>query len=133
MRQRAYELTDVGVQRGLHLAVEHLGQSEVQHFRVSVAVDEDVARLQIAMNDAALMGMVHRGHTRRHQLEPPWRGQPAGDGMSQQRLSLDELHCEMRLRSESAIIGGCDVDLSDAGGDATARALRIPVRSDAGC
>ena len=46
--------------RQVAVALDAPGQAEVGHVRLAVLVDQDVGRLQVAMEDAALMGVVHR-------------------------------------------------------------------------
>ena len=46
-----------------------LGQTEIQHARLAVGIDEDVAGLEVAMNDPPLMGVLHRRTDPREQPE----------------------------------------------------------------
>ena len=62
--QRADEFADIRAhRRRLNVAVGRAGDAEVQQFWEQLAVaifDEDVARLQVAMNDALLVCVLHR-------------------------------------------------------------------------
>ena len=52
----------------LRLPLDRLRQAEVGDVRIAVRVDEDVARLEVAMQDAALMGMMDRPGDLDHHL-----------------------------------------------------------------
>ena len=63
-------LRRAGPRPGLgHLAagVHALGQAEVGDMGLAVTIDQDVLGLQVAMQHAALMGMVHGAGNRRQQ------------------------------------------------------------------
>jgi hypothetical protein len=111
--QRAYELSELGVHRPMRVVVDDAREPEVQHLRTPVAIDNDVARLEIAMNDAALMGVMNRVAHLGDELESSSDGQVSRRRMLQQRLALDELHREVGLRAEPAVVGAGEVDLSD--------------------
>ena len=79
-----------------HLApgVDPLGQAEVGDMGLAVAIDQDVVGLQVAMQDAALMGMVHGAGDRRHQ---PGRGAevlPEAGQLILEAAAVDQLHAE---------------------------------------
>jgi hypothetical protein len=42
------------------VGVNALGQAEVRHVRLALSIEEDVARLQIAVENPALVGVMHR-------------------------------------------------------------------------
>ena len=54
--------------RQLAAGFHPLGQAEVRDVRLAVAIDQDVLGLQVAMEHAALMGMVDRSGDRGHQV-----------------------------------------------------------------
>ena len=68
--ERADELPDVGLQRRLRVAVGDARHAEVEDLRLPGFVDQDVARLQVAVDDAALVRVVDRVADLRHQLQP---------------------------------------------------------------
>src|SRR6185503_10716811 len=41
-------------------AIEEFGQTKVGEVRLARAIDDDIARLEIAVEDAVFMGMMHR-------------------------------------------------------------------------
>ena len=91
---RAHDLTRAGQTA---VALELLRQPEVGDPRVAVLVEQDVARLEVAVNHAALVGIVDRFGNRGHQ-----RGRLAGRKRSVgqplgQALALDEAHREVVL------------------------------------
>src|SRR4030095_15331983 len=99
----------------MRVVVDDAGEPEVQHLRTPVAIDNDVARLEVAMNDAALMGVMNRVAHLGDELESSSDGHVSRRRMLQQRFALDELHREVGLRAEPAVVGAGEVDLSDAG------------------
>ncbi len=50
------------------LSGQPLGQTEVSHVRLAGSIEQDIGRLQIAMQDAALVGIMHRAGDGREQL-----------------------------------------------------------------
>jgi hypothetical protein len=44
------------------------GQAEIRNVRLSLAIYEGIAGLEVAVQDAALMGMVHRPRSGCHEL-----------------------------------------------------------------
>ena len=45
--------------RRIVAAVEPLGQPEIRHMRLALLVHQHIRRLQVSMQNAAAMGMVH--------------------------------------------------------------------------
>ena len=79
--------------------VHRLGQPEVDHLRYGLAVvqtDQDVARLQVAVNDALLVGVLHRLADRREQREPLRDAQAGVVAILRKRDAFDILHDEER-------------------------------------
>ena len=95
----------------LAVALDPLGQAEVGDVRLALLVDQDVGRLEVAVQDAPLVGVVHRLGRLGHQ---PRRGprvvavavEPAG-----QAAAGDQLHAEVAL----AVVLADLVDRHDVG------------------
>jgi hypothetical protein len=98
---------------GLHA----LGEAEVGHVRRALGIQQDIGRLQIPVEDAVLMGVVHR--TADHRQEPD-----SGAGVLSQAgefvfeaASLDQFHAEVVLPSILAhFVNGNDVRMIELGG-----------------
>ena len=97
--------------RQLDVGLDALGQAEVGDVRVTLLVDQDVRRLQVAMEDAAHVGVLdgfgrldHQGHGRAEIV--PERGELIGEV-----APLDELHAEIAL----AVVLADFVNRDDAG------------------
>ena len=69
-----------------------LAKTEVQHLQASVVTDHHVARLQIAVRDAARMRGGHGVGERNRDLEELRQRHPSGRNQFRQRAPLDELH-----------------------------------------
>ena len=61
---------DIGLQRRLRVAVGDARHAEVEDLRLAGLVDEDVARLEIAMDQAALVRVLHGVADPGDELEP---------------------------------------------------------------
>ena len=76
-----------------------LGQAEVDNFRNRfpvVGVDDNVARLEIAMNDPFLVRMLHAGTNIEKQFEPLFDTNLVFVAATRQRLTFQQLHDEER-------------------------------------
>ena len=76
----------------------HFRQPEVEHLRAPVAGDEDVRRLDIAMDDALGVRGLERIRDLNSQIEHFW--EPEGMAIRQplpQRLAFEQLHGQQRL------------------------------------
>ena len=80
-------------------------------------VDQDVGRLEVAMQDMVLMGVLHGQGDLLHELGRPSRGRVAlGDRLGQAR-PLDEPHAEVVLPVSLAnFVDGHDRGMVEAGG-----------------
>jgi hypothetical protein len=86
VRERPQELSGLRFHgRHQHLRADRARDAEVEHLRLTVGGDEDVARLEVAMNDAALMRVLYRIADQRHQLDACARIQALAVGMIDQR------------------------------------------------
>jgi hypothetical protein len=77
--------------------------AEVEHLRRPVLVDEDVRRLQVAVDHALLVRVVHGAAHLREQLDAARRAQPGRVGVLRERPAEDELHREERLRARAGV------------------------------
>ena len=87
------------------IARQRLGDAEVDHPRHGPAVDlgdQDVGRLEVAVEDRLLVGMVHRVADRHEQLEPLAQAQPVAVAVVGDGHAAHQLHDEVR----SAVVGG---------------------------
>jgi hypothetical protein len=112
---RANHLTGAGVQRRADVGVDGAGQTEVEHLRLTRRVDEDVRRLEIAMDDAFLVGVFDRVADLDEQPQTFRDAQrPLGDVVVE-RASAHQLHREVRLDAVRRIGDARVVHLRDAG------------------
>ncbi len=107
---------DLAGQCGPHVVAA--GQAEVHDDRLAASRDEDVGRLQIAVNDALGVGLVQREGQPADEVgglhARQWRRK--GDG---QRPALDVGHRQERRAVELAgVVDGAEVGVAEAGGAA---------------
>jgi hypothetical protein len=69
MRSPAYPRFGRRVARE-RVALQQLGDAEVEQFGLAVRCDQQVARLQVAVDDQVLMGELDRGAGGEKQLDP---------------------------------------------------------------
>src|SRR5262245_58672326 len=69
--QRPDNLSDVGLQRRLGVTVRDARYSEIENLRLSVLVHQNVARFEVAMDQAPLVRMVDRVTHLCQNLQPP--------------------------------------------------------------
>ena len=89
----------LGARRGEVATVEHLGDAKVDDLRRRSSVlldDHDIARLEVAVDDAVLMRVMHRAADRREEFQPRCDRQLALVARHAQRLAAQQLHCEKR-------------------------------------
>ena len=103
--------------------LEDLGEPEVEDLHRVGAADHDVPRLEVAVDDAALVGGGDGVRERDGDLQEAVEGDPAGDDEGRERVALDELHRE----EEHALgfddrVDGDDVRVAE-GGDGLGLAL----------
>ena len=68
-----------------------LGQAKVHDVRLALGVEHDVARLEVAMDHAALVGMVQAPRPPGHKSRPPRAAWVAGRSASPRGCTLDEV------------------------------------------
>ncbi len=100
---RAHNRAGLGQLAG-HRAADPLGQAEVRdqrgplvERRLGQAAQEDIRRFQVPVEDAPLVGIVHRAGDRRYQLR---RGAGIGHeapGMRREIAAVDQLHAEVMM------------------------------------
>jgi hypothetical protein len=93
-----------------------LGQAEVGDVRLPVRVEEDVGRLQIAVQQPALVGVVNSSCHDGHQPGGPDRLRVAADGIGQ-AAAVDEVHAEVVLAVVLAdLVDGDEVRVLEVAG-----------------
>ena len=85
---RSHHLAGVGLPL---VGLESLGQAEVGDLGDAVGAEQDVGRLEVAMNDAGLVGCVHCHDERHHPFRPPARRQRRPFQLVGQATSLEQL------------------------------------------
>ena len=86
-----------------------LGDAEVQQLGLAVRCDQDVGRLQITVEDAALVGVLHRITHQRRKLDAFVRCQLPRVSVIRDRRADDQLHRDERRRGVIAGMGRIDV------------------------
>ena len=82
----------------LAVGLDPLGQAEVGDVRLALGVEQDVGRLEVAVQDAPLVGVVHRLGRLGHQPRPRPSGRPCTVGEPVgEAAALDQLHAEVVL------------------------------------
>ena len=76
---------------------DDLGDPEVEQRRHALGRDEDVAGLQVAVDDEVLVGVLHRGADLAEEPQPVPDREAAVPAVVEQRNALDVLHDEVRL------------------------------------
>ena len=96
--QGAEQLTGLGSARGRQqVGGGDVGDAEVEHLGLAGFVDQDVAGLEVAMDDALVVGMLHRVAHLGQQFEARGRVGTARADVLIQGHPADELHGEERL------------------------------------
>jgi hypothetical protein len=125
--QCADQLSGSGVVRAAPpVGVGGAGDAEVEDLGLAGLVHQDVAGLEVAVDDPLLVGVLHRVADPRQQLQPGRRRKALAPGVLVQRHAADELHREERpavLRHPRL------VDLGDAGVVQAAEDLRLLVEA----
>jgi hypothetical protein len=97
------------------VGVRHPRDTEIENLGLARFIHEDIAGLEIAMNDAALMSVLHGVADSHHDFQASAYAEMMRCRVFAQRLTVDELHREVGLRAGLRIGRPRFVDLSDAG------------------
>jgi hypothetical protein len=81
--------------------VHQLGDAEVEQARLAVVAHQHVAGLEVAMDDEALVGVLHRCGNAVEKREPRAQREPVARDVLEQRHAVDVLHHDVRL----AVVG----------------------------
>ena len=96
----------------LQVGVGGAGDAEVEHLGLSGHLHHNVGRLQVAVDDALVVRVLHRVADPRHQAHAGVDVEAVKAGVLVQGEAADELHREERL----AVVGEAGlIDLRDAG------------------
>src|SRR5207248_975487 len=87
------------------------GETEIEQVGSVVRADDNVAELEIAVDGAALVGVLHGQRGLAEQREDLLVGELAGGDVVIERLAGDELHGE----EEDAVVDAAVVDAGDVG------------------
>ncbi len=104
------------VRQGPLLAADPLGQAEVGDVRLAAGIEEDVGRLEVAVQDAVPVGLMHRPRHRGHQAGggPAVAGQPRQ--VAVEAAAVDQLHGEEGVAlMPTGLVDGHDVGVIQAG------------------
>ena len=104
--------------------VVELGDAEVDDARAAVGVDEDVGGLEVAVDDAPLVGVVHGVDDLQEELDDggdagPWREVRERLAPLVERAALDVLHHQREATALDghAVVHGDDVGVAELRGD----------------
>ena len=68
--ERAEQAAGLGSERGVGFAFDEAGEAEIEHLGLAGLIDEDVRGLEVAVNDAALVGVRERVADLEEQPQP---------------------------------------------------------------
>ncbi len=88
-----------------------MGNAEVEHLGLPRFIDQDVAGLQVAMNDPLVVGVLQRVAYERDKLQPRRRVHTASANVFVQGHAIDEFHGEER---PALFVQTCLMDLGDS-------------------
>ncbi len=125
--ERAHELTDVGVHRGEgRVAVGVSRHAEVDDLRTPRGIDQNVSRLQIAMDDALLMAVSDRPTGLAEERDAVADGEPPLGRIAGDRKGiLDVFHHEVGHLASGQPLHAHRVDAADAGVGESAQDLGL--------
>src|SRR5258706_7777785 len=96
VRQGPDEFSKVRSAGDLRIAIGDARDAEIQNFRLPGFIDQDVARLQIAMNNAAVVSLLRGLADLDDQIQALRRRQAVSGGILEQRVAMDSVHGEER-------------------------------------
>ena len=77
------------------IVFDRAGQAEVEDVGLAVGADEDVGRLEVAVDDAVVVGVLHGHRDRADELEDLPLVEAVLADVLVERLAVDELHGEV--------------------------------------
>jgi hypothetical protein len=100
---------------GLVPAVGERRNAEIEQLRLAALCDEDIRRLQIAVNDQAAMRVRHRVTHMQEQPQPLMKRQPLLPAVGVDGHAVDVLHDEVRhpVRCRAAVEEPPDVGMRE--------------------
>ncbi len=122
VRQGSNELSQIGLVYQMRVAVGRSCHTEIENLGLAGLIDQDVSRFEIAVNNAALMGVVNRFADPGRQFQALPAIQSLGVRILDERPATDQLHGKIWLRSGSVVSRAGFVDLRNA------RMLQLPKR-----
>jgi hypothetical protein len=126
VRQRAHDLARAGLQRQrLRIRVGGAGDAEVEHLRLTVAGDQHIAGLEVAVDHAGQVRIVHGPAHVDHQAKAVRQRQRGTLGVLDQGQTFDQFHGQERPRSAAVIERARLMDLRDAGMRQPRQQLRL--------
>ena len=104
-------------QRQAGIGFENLGQSEVGQIRFARLIEQNIARFEVAVEDAALVGMVNRPGDLNHELDSGALSQGLGLELSRQVGPINQPHGkELPAVRLANLIDGSNVRVIQPGG-----------------
>ncbi len=116
-RQHAGE--GAGEVRVAGVGLQQLGDAEVEQLHLPLGGDDDVRRLEIAVDDEVLVRVLHRSPDGERELQALAHVEPLAVAVRVDRQPLDELHREVRLAGvgATAVQQACDPRVLEGGED----------------
>src|SRR6266567_3679909 len=109
----------------LCIAIGDARDAKIQDFRLPCFIDQDVARLQIAMNNAAVVSMLRCLADPDDQIQALRHRQAMSGGVFEQSVAMDSLHGKERSSTRDSGF----VNLSDAGMLEAAEHVRFTLKA----
>src|SRR5258708_8628313 len=113
--KRAEDLASNGLLRHLRIGVRGAGKPEVENFWLSVFIHQNISGLEVAMDDAALMGMLYRLAHLDHQFETLADVEFVLFRVFDEGFTVDEFHGKEGLYAETRFRTTGLINLSDSG------------------
>jgi hypothetical protein len=109
------DLSQVGLMGDSGVTIRRSRDTEVENLGLPGLIHKNVARLKVAVDDSALMRVVNGVADFGNEVQPLPGVQLMRTGVLEQGLTTDELHGEIRLRTESIFSNASFINLRDAG------------------
>ena len=128
---RAHELARLRDRVVRGEVVSDPGDSEIDHLRPPILVDEDVAGLQVTMHDAVVVAVGDRVADHSQQLQPCAGIEAVTGGVLDERFgSGNELHHDVRRVAAGVTVHAGAVDVRDAGMTESAEHLSLAAKAE---